>query len=122
MKQDKALRIDAIKQDNLSPTEAAAQQIVRVMRAEEADSVWGAEHEDVEHPFPGMEFLTSRSVIMKTKVFRLLHKVRPRRYFILFPSPSPAISSDHRVVSVGRCPRGPCSTPIWTLPSTSTFC
>jgi len=36
----------------------------------------GAEHEHIEHPFPGTEFLTSRSVIMRTKVFNLLHKVR----------------------------------------------
>ena len=26
----------------------------------------GVEHEDTEHPFPGMEFLTSKPVIVKT--------------------------------------------------------
>lgn len=76
IRQDRALRVDAVKLDNLTPTEAAAEDIIRVMRAEEAVSVWGAEHEDIEHPFPGMEFLTSKSVIMKTKVFNVLHKVR----------------------------------------------
>ena len=81
IKQDRALRVDAVKLDNLTPTEAAAEEIVRGMRAEEAVSVWGAEHEGIEHPFPGMEFLTSRSVIMKTKVFNVLHKVRPRFFF-----------------------------------------
>ena len=75
IKQDRALRIDAIKLDNLSATEAAAEKIVRAIRAEEAVSVWGAEHEDIDHPFPGMEFLTARSVITKTKVFNILHKV-----------------------------------------------
>jgi len=75
IKQDRALRVDAVKLDNLSATEVAAEEIVRAMRAEEAVSVWGAEHEDIEHPFPGMEFLTSRSVIMRTKVFNVLHKV-----------------------------------------------
>ena len=75
IKQDRALRIDSIKLENLSKTEAAAEEIVRAIRAEEAVSVWGEEHEGIEHPFPGMEFLTSRSVIMKTKVFNLLHKV-----------------------------------------------
>lgn len=76
MKQDRALRVDAVKLDNLSATEAAAEEIVRALRAEEAVSVWGAEHDEIEHLFPGMEFLTSRSVIVKTKVFRLLNKVR----------------------------------------------
>ena len=76
MRQDRALRVDAIKVDSLTPTELAADEIVRAMRAEEAVSIWGAEHEHIEHPFPGMEFLTSRSVIMKTKVFDVLHKVR----------------------------------------------
>ena len=75
MKQDRALRVDAVKLDDLTPTEAAAEQIVRDMRAEEAVSVWGVEREGIEHPFPGMEFLTSRSVIMRTKVFNVLHKV-----------------------------------------------
>lgn len=74
--QDRALRVDSVKRGNLSATEAAADEIVRAIRAEEASSVWGAAHEEVEHPFLGMEFLTSRSVIMKTKVFHLLHKAR----------------------------------------------
>lgn len=80
IKQDRALRVDAAKSDVLTSTESAADAIVRAMRAEEAVSVWGAEHEGIEHPFPGMEFLTSRAVIMKTKVFDVLHKVR-----VLFP-------------------------------------
>jgi len=80
IKQDRALRVDAVKLDNLAPTEAAADEIVRAMRAEEAVSVWGVQHEHIEHPFPGMEFLTSRSVIMKTKVFNVLHKVRPSAF------------------------------------------
>ena len=77
IKQDRALRVDANKLDSLSSTEATAERIVRVMRAEEAVSVWGVKHEGIEHPFPGMEFLTCRSVILETKLFRLLHKVRP---------------------------------------------
>lgn len=76
IKQDRALRVDAAKSDTLTSTESAADAIVRAMRAEEAVSVWGADHEGIEHPFPGMEFLTSRAVIMKTKVFDVLHKVR----------------------------------------------
>lgn len=77
IKQDRALRVDAVKLDSLSDIEAKADEIVRALRAEEAVSVWGAEHRDIEHPFPGMEFLTSRSVILRTKVFNILHKVCP---------------------------------------------
>ena len=76
IKQDRVLRVDAVRLDNLSTTEAKAEEIVRALRAEEVISVWGAEHENIEHPFPGMEFLTSRSVILRTKVFNILHKVR----------------------------------------------
>ena len=79
IKQDRALRVDAAKLENLSKIEAEAERIVRELRAEEAVSVWGAEHEDIECTFPGMEFLTSKSVIVKTKVFNLLHKVSFRQ-------------------------------------------
>lgn len=75
IKQDRALRADAAKLENLSKTEAEAERIVRELRAKEAISVWGAEHEYIERTFPGMEFLTSKSVIVKTKVFDLLHRM-----------------------------------------------
>ena len=76
IKQDRALRVDAAKSGVLTSTESAADEIVRAMRAREAVSVWGVEQEGIENPFPGMEFLTSKAVIMKTKVFDILHKVR----------------------------------------------
>ena len=56
-----------------------------MMRVKEAVSVWGAEHNDIEKLFPGMEFLTSKSVIAKTKVFNLLHKVCLLRFSQDFP-------------------------------------
>jgi len=56
---------------------------LRAMRAEGAVSVWGAEHEHIEHPFPGMEFSTARPVVMKTKVLDVLHKVTSGRFSIL---------------------------------------
>lgn len=43
---------------NRFPTEIEADKIIRELRAAEAISVWDAEHETIEHPFPGMEFLT----------------------------------------------------------------
>ena len=110
IKQDRALRVDAVKLDNLSTTEARADEIVRALRAEEAVSVWGAEHQDIEHPFPGMEFLTSKSVILRTKVFNVLHKVCSG--YLMCPS-----DFSERVLRQ-RCQRVPCSMPIWTPPST----
>ena len=41
--------------NDLSIAEAAVE-IIRATRAEEAMQVHGAEHEDDEHPFPGMGF------------------------------------------------------------------
>ena len=92
IKRDRALRLDAAKLEDLSATEAAAEQIVRAIKAEEAVSVWGAKYKDIEHPFPGMEFLTSKSVIAKTKVFHLLQQVRffpphPVELFVLTLGP-----------------------------------
>ena len=57
IKQDRALRVDATKLDGLTATEAAAEKIVRAIRVGEEGSVWEAEHEHIEHPFPGMEVL-----------------------------------------------------------------
>ncbi|KAH0830665.1 hypothetical protein J3R83DRAFT_2120 [Lanmaoa asiatica] len=39
-------------------SELQADRVVRAIRAKEAETVWGIEHDDVPHPFPGMEFLT----------------------------------------------------------------
>ena len=83
IKQDRALRVDTPKLEDLSATEAKAEEVVRALRAEEAISVWGVEHQDIEHPFPGMEFLTARSVILRTKVFNVLRKVRIGYYFTI---------------------------------------
>jgi adenosine deaminase CECR1 len=41
----------------VSTAEAKADKIVRELRAVEATSIWGIEHEGIPHPFPGMEFL-----------------------------------------------------------------
>jgi hypothetical protein len=91
IKQDRALRVDAAKSDTLTSTESAADAVVRAMRAEDAVLVWGAEHEGVELPFPGMEFLTSKAVIMKTKVFDVLHKVRPFLSCACIPAYPPTV-------------------------------
>jgi adenosine deaminase CECR1 len=75
IREDRALRVDTAKLEQLTPTEAQAEYIVRKIRNEENISVWGGEHDDIPHPFPGMEFLTARSLIVQTKIFKILSKV-----------------------------------------------
>ncbi|KAJ7709654.1 adenosine deaminase-related growth [Mycena rosella] len=54
----------------VSAAEAKADKFVRELRA--AISIWGTEHEGVPIPFPGMQFLTGRSIISTTKLFNFL--------------------------------------------------
>ncbi|KAJ7219500.1 hypothetical protein GGX14DRAFT_695618 [Mycena pura] len=70
---DRSLRADHSTQISLS--EAKADKFIRQLRSLENTAIWGAEHEGVPHPFPGMEFLTGRSVILKTKLFQILFKM-----------------------------------------------
>ncbi|KAF8643782.1 hypothetical protein AX16_008801 [Volvariella volvacea WC 439] len=58
-----------------SQLEKEADAIVRRIRAHEAASIWSAEYEGIPHPFPGMEFLTGRDIIVKTKLFEILTKM-----------------------------------------------
>lgn len=62
--EDRALRPDHATTDR-STVELQADKLVRELRAEEALSVWGAEHEDVQHAFPGMEFLTGEYQLVR---------------------------------------------------------
>jgi len=55
---DRSLRIDVINGERFSNTARRADEIVRRIRQEEAKSIWAVEHDEVPHPFPGMEFLT----------------------------------------------------------------
>ncbi|KAG6909610.1 hypothetical protein DXG01_016392 [Tephrocybe rancida] len=72
IKDDRSLRRD--RQEHVD-AEVRADQIVRDIRAAEASTIWAQEHEAIPHLFPGMEFLTGREVIMKTKLFSLLSKL-----------------------------------------------
>ena len=56
--EDRALRVDHARASNHTATEIQADAIVRRIRKEEAETIWAEEHDDVPHPFPGMEFLT----------------------------------------------------------------
>jgi adenosine deaminase CECR1 len=55
---DRALRIDAVNAERFTEIARRADEIVRRIRQEEAKSIWAVEHDEVPHPFPGMEFLT----------------------------------------------------------------
>lgn len=56
IKADRALRVDHIRPNSL--LESQADQIIRRVRVDDAESVWSVQQDEVPHPFPGMEFLT----------------------------------------------------------------
>lgn len=56
VKADRALRVDHIRPNSI--LENQADQIARRVRADDAESVWKVQQDEVPHPFPGMEFLT----------------------------------------------------------------
>ncbi|RDB21042.1 Adenosine deaminase CECR1-A [Hypsizygus marmoreus] len=58
-----------------SSDEAKADRLVREIRAAEASSIWKQEYPSIPHPFPGMEFLTGREIIVKTQLFAILSKM-----------------------------------------------
>lgn len=58
IQEDKSLRRENNLLQSLTKNELAADKIVRHIRAEEAASIWGVEHDEFPHLFPGMEFLT----------------------------------------------------------------
>ncbi|KAF8511122.1 hypothetical protein BU17DRAFT_54841 [Hysterangium stoloniferum] len=70
---ERSLRRDHIYKANMSATEAKAEEIVRRLRKEEADTIWSAINEDIPHPFPGMEFLTGMPVIKMMPKGAMLH-------------------------------------------------
>ncbi|KAF7294760.1 Brix domain-containing protein [Mycena indigotica] len=81
IRSDRALRADH--STEASPAEIKADQYIRKLRASENITIWGAEHEGereldyagVAHVFPGMEFLTGKNIIMKTRLFNVLSKM-----------------------------------------------
>ncbi|KAG2157483.1 Metallo-dependent hydrolase [Suillus clintonianus] len=71
---DRALRIDHSR-TKYTPTELKADGVVRSIRAKEAVDVWGGKHEGVPHPYPGMEFLNAKDIILKTELFKIVSKM-----------------------------------------------
>ncbi|KAH8826919.1 hypothetical protein DL96DRAFT_1710080 [Flagelloscypha sp. PMI_526] len=75
IQKDTGLRRDYALQQNFSDLEKRADQIVRRIRKEEAETIWDVERDDVANTFPGMAFLTSKSLVMETNIFKLLTKM-----------------------------------------------
>ncbi|EGN95556.1 hypothetical protein SERLA73DRAFT_186633 [Serpula lacrymans var. lacrymans S7.3] len=73
--EDRALRVDHPRTVKFTAAEIEADRIVRNIRSLETQSIWGADHEDIPHVFPGMEFLTAKDIIVKTKLFQILTRM-----------------------------------------------
>lgn len=124
--EDRALRVDAVRVQNLSDVEKKADQVVRTIRACEATSVWGAGAKSIldyspgdssPNLFPGMAFLTgvsnlpisiylmlthaneARETVVQTKLFQILSKVGRRDSQCHHAS-----VFDHPVKDAERCP------------------
>ena len=60
--QDRSKRVDQNANHKLSSEERQADEIIRRIRKEEGETIWGKEQlHGSEQLFPGMEFLTGRS-------------------------------------------------------------
>ncbi|KAI0748685.1 Metallo-dependent hydrolase [Daedaleopsis nitida] len=84
--EDRSLRVDAFALEQATDAEKRADAIVRKIRAQENETVWGPDAPPIPgsmHIFPGMQFLTgisasplsSRETIMKTKLFAIANKM-----------------------------------------------
>ena len=76
---DRALRLDRVRA-NYTAAELKADEAVRAIRAREAISVWGAERDDVPHPYPGMEFLNGTMLVLRLVLFPLTSACSQRHY------------------------------------------
>ncbi|KAM5538028.1 hypothetical protein V8D89_008225 [Ganoderma adspersum] len=76
--EDRQLRVDALAQAQATDAERKADEIVRKLRAEENETVWGPNAPPIPgslHLFPGMGFLTARETILNTKLYSILGKM-----------------------------------------------
>ncbi|KAF8635817.1 hypothetical protein AX15_000017 [Amanita polypyramis BW_CC] len=73
--EDRSLRRDNVWKSQRSSAEIKADELVRNLRVYEASTIWKEESESIPHPFPGMEFLTGRSIIIRTRIYQILSKM-----------------------------------------------
>ena len=75
--EDRALRVDRVRAHHTA-AELKADEVVRAIRTREAVSVWGVDGKDVPHPYPGMEFLNGRMLVLRLTLH--LTSVYSQRY------------------------------------------
>lgn len=75
--EDRALRIDRVRA-NYTAVELKADEVVRSIRAKEAITVWGINHEHIPHPYPGMEFLNAKEIILQTDLYSKIVSKMPK--------------------------------------------
>ncbi|RPD64538.1 Metallo-dependent hydrolase [Lentinus tigrinus ALCF2SS1-7] len=76
--EDRSRRVDALALAQATDAEKRADEIVRRIRSEENETVWGPDAPPIPgsmHVFPGMGFLTARETIVKTKLFEIASKM-----------------------------------------------
>ena len=77
IEEERSQRCDIPYIQDASDAEKNATAILQDIKAEEAKSIWAVDHEGIANTFPGMQFLSAKKLVMKTKVFQILSKVRP---------------------------------------------
>lgn len=75
IEEERAQRCDTQYIQDASDAEKKAVAIVEGIKAEENKSIWAVDHEGITNTFPGMQFLSAKKLVMKTKVFKILSKV-----------------------------------------------
>ncbi|KAG9118782.1 hypothetical protein FRC07_006528 [Ceratobasidium sp. 392] len=70
---ERALRFDSVALANATPPEIRASNIVRSIKAREAEEVWNSA--DQKLMYPGMEFLVARETIVKTQIYQIVRKM-----------------------------------------------
>ncbi|KII89146.1 hypothetical protein PLICRDRAFT_175374 [Plicaturopsis crispa FD-325 SS-3] len=71
----RSLRVDYARASTFSDVQRKADEVICAIRQTEASTIWSAQYESIPHPFPGMEFLTGKSIIQRTQIFELLTKM-----------------------------------------------
>ncbi|KIJ25243.1 hypothetical protein M422DRAFT_62279 [Sphaerobolus stellatus SS14] len=74
IQKDRLLRRENYPRTPLTPKESQAESFLRQLRAQEAVRFW-KEGKDGVHLFPGMEFLTAKSIIDRTSLFKIIRRM-----------------------------------------------
>ena len=80
IEEERSQRCDVPYIQDATDAEKKASAIVQAIKAEEAKSIWSVDHEGITNTFPGMQFLSAKKLVVKTKIFQILSKVSPALY------------------------------------------